>query len=112
MHADNVWLLTTKFKCNPGILPEGLGFYIQGEEKLIFKHFFWIATHQKKKIKSSLDSRYYAEARSEWQATSAAHRLENTASRKRRNGGEPLATVCNLTDPEMKPKTSRTVACA
>ena len=46
------------------------------------------------KIKSSLYSRYYAEACNEWWPISAAWRLGNTAPKKRRNGGEPLATLC------------------
>ena len=41
------------------------------------------------KIKSSLYSRYYAEAYNEWRSHSAAWRLGNIATKKRRSGGEP-----------------------
>ena len=45
-------------------------------------------------IKSSLYSRYYAEACNEWRAISVALRLGSTAKKKHRGGGKTLATPC------------------
>ena len=46
----------------------------------------------KLQIKSSLYSRYYAEACNEWRGP--LPRLTNTIQKKRRSDGEPLATLC------------------
>ena len=55
--------------------------------------------------KSSLNSRYYAEACNEWQSISL--RLNVWATQKCRSGREPLAAVFYLTDPVFEPRTSR-----
>ena len=57
------------------------------------------------KAKSSLSSRYYAEACYEWWDPSS--QLSTWAIQKHRSGGELLATLHDLTDPGIGPKTSR-----
>ena len=56
-------------------------------------------------IKSSLYSRYYAEA---CNLTSGGAHLPDLAPKKRRSGGEQLATVSDMVGSEIEPRTSRT----
>ena len=51
-------------------------------------------------ITSSLYSRYYAETRNEWRGPSL--QLSAWTAQKCRSGGEPLATVSELTGPGIK----------
>ena len=54
------------------------------------------------KIKSSLYSRYYAEACNKWRI-----HLRGLTAGQRRNVAAVAATVSDLTSPGMEPKTSR-----
>ena len=51
----------------------------------------------KNQILITVYSRHYIEARNERRGTPPApHRLGNTASKKRRGGGQPFATLCQI----------------
>ena len=57
--------------------------------------------------------RYYAEVENEWRGPStqlSAWALGNTASKKRRSGDEPQATVSDLTGPAIEPMTLMRIA--
>ena len=58
-----------------------------------------------KKSNLQVYSRYYAEACSEWWDPSP--QLSALTTQKYRRGDEPLATVSDLTGPEIEPQTSR-----
>ena len=66
-----------------------------------------VATNKPSQLRMRQDnehSRYYAEA-SNKRLVSVAMRLDNTARKKRRSGGD---TVLDLTGPGIEPQTSRT----
>ena len=63
---------------------------------------------KKKKLKSSLYSRYYVEACNKWRGPSPQLTAWTTQLQKKcSSGGEPLATLSDLTSPGIEPQTSR-----